>query len=140
MNEKIEIVKAWIIKADHDLGTAKITYMYIPEYSDTIAFHCQQAVEKYLKAYLYYLEITFAKSHDLIYLLDLISQKEKIKKELYDRALSLQSFSVQLRYPNIVIKLTEEEIKDSISIAKEFRNIILSKLKLNIEHNPIIDL
>ncbi len=28
----IETAKQWIIKGDHDLGTAKITYLHIPEY------------------------------------------------------------------------------------------------------------
>ncbi len=46
MSEKIEIVKQWIEKGDHDLGTAQVTYLYLPKYRDTIAFHCQQAAEK----------------------------------------------------------------------------------------------
>ncbi|PIP53933.1 MAG: hypothetical protein COX07_08040 [Bacteroidetes bacterium CG23_combo_of_CG06-09_8_20_14_all_32_9] len=139
MNEKIEIVKAWLIKADHDLGTAKITYLHIPEYRDTIAFHCQQAVEKYLKAYLYHLEIIFNKSHDLVYLIDLISQKDLFSKELYDKASSLENYSVQLRYPNIVIELSDLEIQNSLKIAKEFRDLIIDKLNFQIDYNSIID-
>ncbi len=139
MNEKIEIIKAWIIKADHDLGTAKITYLYIPEYRDTIAFHCQQAVEKYLKAYLYHLEIFFHKSHDLIYLLDLISQKDLFSQDDYNKASSLQDYSVQLRYPNIVIELSDKEIQSSIKYAKEYRDLILHKLNLKVDYNAIID-
>jgi HEPN domain-containing protein len=49
MNYRIKDIKQWIIKGDHDFGTAKVTYLHIPEYFDTITFHCQQAVEKYLK-------------------------------------------------------------------------------------------
>ena len=51
MSEIHDIIKQWIEKADHDLGTAIVTHKYIPKYKDTIAFHCQQAVEKYLKSY-----------------------------------------------------------------------------------------
>lgn len=139
MNEKIEIIKAWIIKADHDLGTAKITYLHIPDYRDIIAFHCQQAVEKYLKAYLFSLDIDFIRSHDLIYLLDLISKKDSILQDYYTKASSLQNYSVQLRYPNIVIELTDIEIQNSIKIAKEFRDFILNKLNLQVDYNSIID-
>ncbi len=57
MSVKIDIVKQWIEKGDHDLGTAQVTYLYLPQYRDTIAFHCQQAAEKYLKGYLIYLDI-----------------------------------------------------------------------------------
>ena len=46
MSEKANEIKKWVIKGDHDLGTAKITYIHIPEYLDTVTFHCQQAVEK----------------------------------------------------------------------------------------------
>jgi HEPN domain-containing protein len=42
-------LKDWIEKADHDLGTAIVINLHIPDYSDTLAFHCQQAVEKCIK-------------------------------------------------------------------------------------------
>ena len=51
MSELIDDIKDWIEKADHDLGSAKVIYLHLPDYIDTIAFHCQQAVEKYLKAF-----------------------------------------------------------------------------------------
>jgi HEPN domain-containing protein len=57
MSEISQIVKDWIEKADHDLGSAKLIYLHIPKYFDTIAFHCQQATEKYLKAILVFKEI-----------------------------------------------------------------------------------
>ena len=76
MNGPVNDIRQWVIKGDHDLGTAKITYLHIPEYLDTVTFHCQQAVEKYLKAYLIFLSVPFKFSHDLIYLLDLITQND----------------------------------------------------------------
>jgi HEPN domain-containing protein len=86
MNEILETVKRWIEKADHDLGTAQITHLNLPEFKDTIAFHCQQAVEKYLKSYLIFLNIQFKRSHSLTYLLGLISQKINISDDLHDKA------------------------------------------------------
>ena len=65
MKNQIEYIKTWIIKGDHDLGTAKVTYIHIPEYLDTVTFHCQQAIEKYLKAYLIFLSVEFKYTHDL---------------------------------------------------------------------------
>lgn len=47
-------IMQWIEKADHDLGSAKVIFLHFPGYFDTIAFHCQQAVEKYIKALLLY--------------------------------------------------------------------------------------
>ena len=74
MNEVNDKVSAWLLKADHDLGSAKLIFLHIPNYSDTIAFHCQQAVEKYIKAVLLYYKINCQRSHDLVYLLDLLSR------------------------------------------------------------------
>lgn len=48
---KDEIHK-WIIKAENDLKTAKGEFSTKNPVTDTICFHCQQCVEKYLKAYL----------------------------------------------------------------------------------------
>lgn len=86
MSEKIDVIKQWVKKADHDLGTAQLTHLYIPGYVDTIAFHCQQAVEKYFKSYLIYLDIPFKKQHSLNYLLSLISQNNEISNELFNYA------------------------------------------------------
>lgn len=88
MSEVKANIKEWILKAGHDLGSAKLIYMHIPEYFDTIAFHCQQATEKYIKSVLEYYEIEFERTHNLIYLLELLSQKIKISEEQFDKAIS----------------------------------------------------
>jgi hypothetical protein len=43
MSVNNERLKSWIEKADHDLGTAIVIFSHLPDYSDTLAFHCQQA-------------------------------------------------------------------------------------------------
>ena len=90
------IVKEWIEKADHDLGSAKLIYLHLPEYFDTIGFHCQQATEKYLKSMLEHFEIEYQRTHNLVYLLDLLSLKMDIQDEIYDKAILLNGFSVQI--------------------------------------------
>jgi HEPN domain-containing protein len=52
MSANEQRLKDWVEKADHDLGTAIVIHQYISDYSDTLAFHCQQAVEKYIKCLL----------------------------------------------------------------------------------------
>ena len=52
-NELIQdLVKKWIEKADKDLLTAERELSFADPITESICFHCQQAVEKYLKAYL----------------------------------------------------------------------------------------
>jgi HEPN domain-containing protein len=131
----LEIVNLWIKKADHDLGSAKLIYLHIPDYFDTIAFHCQQAVEKYIKAALTYMDIEFQRSHDLPYLLELLSRKVEIKSEIFDKAILLNGFSIEIRYPDQIIHLTEDELKSAISIADDFRQFAISVIGLtNIQH------
>ena len=46
-----EIAKKWLEKADKDLRLAKKEFKTEDPIYDYILFHCQQAVEKYLKAF-----------------------------------------------------------------------------------------
>jgi HEPN domain-containing protein len=131
----LELVNLWIKKADHDLGSAKLIYLHIPDYFDTIAFHCQQAVEKYIKAALTYKDIEFLRSHDLPYLLEILSRKVEIKSETFDKAILLNGFSVEIRYPDQIIHLTEDELKTAISIADDFKQFAISVIGLpNMQH------
>jgi HEPN domain-containing protein len=45
-----DLVQSWLLKAAHDLETAKIVASHMPDYHDVIAFHCQQAIEKALSS------------------------------------------------------------------------------------------
>jgi len=54
-----ELVHKWIVYGDYDLIVVE-NELNVPEerqIAQIIAFHCQQAVEKYLKAYIIYKEI-----------------------------------------------------------------------------------
>lgn len=129
----LEIVNLWIKKADHDLGSAKLIFLHTPDYFDTIAFHCQQAVEKYIKASLIHLDIEFLRSHDLPYLLEILSREVDIDPETFDKAILLNGFSVEIRYPNQFIHLTEDELSSAILIADDFRQLALKIIGLNKE-------
>lgn len=139
MNEKQTEVVEWIIKADHDLGTAIVTYLHIPEFKDTVTFHCQQSVEKCLKAYLIYNGINFKFSHDLIYLLELIHTKDNKIDEYFDKIVKLQNYAVEIRYPNEIIYLTDEKVLDAIDTTKLIRKVICGKMNIIIKYNDIID-
>lgn len=138
MSEKIDIVKQWIEKADHDLGTAQVTYLYLPKYHDTIAFHCQQAAEKYLKGFLLFLDISFSRQHSLNYLLGLLSQKIEIPDELFDNASELEDFAVDIRYPDTSVELSDNEIQQAFKIAKLIRAFVINQSGLTIDYEDVI--
>ena len=139
MSDQINEIKKWVIKGDHDLGTAKVTYLHIPEYLDTVTFHCQQAVEKYLKAFLIFQSTTFRFSHDLIYLLDLIAQKDSDFGNYYDTISELQGYAVEIRYPNETIYLSNEKVEKAMKIAINVRELVTHKMNITIDYNKIID-
>lgn len=139
MNEQVKEISQWIIKGDHDLGTAKITFLHIPEFLDTVTFHCQQAVEKYLKAYLIFQSVSFRFSHDLIYLLDMITVNDADFNCFYDSLSELQGYAVEIRYPNDTIFLSEEKVEDVMRLAKKIRDFVTSKMDISIDYNKIID-
>ena len=126
-----EIIQAWLLKAEHDLATAKIVASQLPDFDDTIAFHCQQAIEKSFKGYLVYLDIEFKPVHDLGYLLNLIGTKDDSLDLYYDRVVIVSRFVVQIRYPDQVIKLTKEQISDAIELANLIFELVQSKITSN---------
>ncbi len=76
MNEE---VKNWIIKANNDYKTVE-KLINQPEkeiITDTLCFHCQQYVEKSLKAYLIFHNKTFKKVHNMEYLVKLCCEIDK---------------------------------------------------------------
>ncbi len=58
-------VSEWLRKADHDRRMADLGLAQSPAITDGAAFHCQQAAEKLLKAYLTWQTQDFERTHDL---------------------------------------------------------------------------
>lgn len=131
MSDKRTVIDSWLLKAEHDLTTAHLVFNHLPDYKDTVAFHCQQSVEKLLKAYLIHVDIGFRRSHDLIYLLDLAEQPDLFTLEDYERLARLQDYAVEIRYPNDTIFLSQDEIVDALSIADDLSARINTLLRPN---------
>ena len=66
---------------------------------DIVAFHCQQAVEKYLKSILVRHQVEFRKTHDIERLLHILrAQQPSIAETLADTKW-LTPFGIDIRYP-----------------------------------------
>ena len=61
-------------------------------------------------------------------MLDLLAQKIDIAEDIYDKAILLNGFSVQIRYPDNTIFLTKVELELSINIAQEFRVLAIKTI------------
>jgi len=127
-NRYIDLSREWLKKADNDLELAKLVLKYKPNLTDGICFHCQQAVEKYLKAILTYKNKTFKKTHSLVYLLDLLDEEEDISDEFYSMAEELEGYSVEVRYPDAQYIPSEEDAAEAVKIAQKIKEIITNQM------------
>ena len=74
MSPKVELVREWLTLADDDLRIAELTMKDSEPVCWAAAFHCQQAAEKSLKAFLAYHERHVEKTHDIEFLLGFVWQ------------------------------------------------------------------
>lgn len=128
MNEKR--VKEWIILAEGDLKTAKDELSVSEPFTNTICFHSQQCIEKYLKAYLTFFGKPFRKTHDLTELIneciELDSDFQILFKLNVDR---LTQYAIDVRYPEEVYFPSLAEAKQAIEIAEKVKSFVIEKLK-----------
>lgn len=66
-----------------------------------IGFHAQQAVEKYLKALLCHLHVSYQRTHDLVTLLDALADAAHAPPAEVDGCRDLQPYAVRFRYDDI---------------------------------------
>ncbi|NOY57817.1 MAG: HEPN domain-containing protein [Calditrichaeota bacterium] len=129
MSDKNDLIKEWIHKAENDLGIAELALEHGAEFTDAICFHCQQACEKYFKAYLVYLNVKFSKTHSLAFLLDLINESDPAPDKIYDIAGELEGYAVEIRYPDDWFEPTINDAKEAFQNAEKIKSWVLDKLK-----------
>jgi len=115
-----------LIKAKEDLETA-VSLTSLGKFSEEIVlFHCQQAVEKALKAYLDSINIIYPKSHDLEALLAICQEKDNTFEQI-GFITSLTPYAVEIRYDEFV-SLGTEEITNLVSQTKKAFGFIINKI------------
>jgi len=128
MKTKRELVDSWVLKAEKDLISAKHELSFSDAVTETVCFHCQQAVEKYLKAYLVFLGISFTKTHEIGELITKCESTDSEISVLKEKADKLTDYAVEVRYPEDEFEPTLEEAKESFDIAKKIKEFVLNKI------------
>ncbi len=124
-----DLVHAWLVKAARDLETARIVASYMPDYYDVIAFHCQQAIEKSLKGYLVWIDVEFKPVHDLGYLINLASTRDAEMDIWFEVVDEISRYAVQIRYPDTIIILTNDQVRDAIATADQIIEMVSRKIR-----------
>jgi HEPN domain-containing protein len=128
MNHALDEVREWLQKGGNDLLSAQILIEHVPPVLDTASFHCQQAVEKALKAFLAWKAVPFEKVHSLIYLLDLCEVEEPGLASLRNRAETLAPYAVEIRYPGVMMEVSLEEAQEALAIAEAVWDFVMGLL------------
>ena len=117
----ITVVREWVVKADNDLKTAAHTLTLGAEApTDTISFHAQQCVEKYLKALLVFRATPFPKTHDIRVLTALLPPRlrPKLQSRVKDR---LTEYATVMRYPGAGTDIPLAEARKAVALARRLR-------------------
>ena len=127
---KEDVAMRWITKAENDLKAVKHLLTFEDAPTDVISFHCQQSVEKYLKAYLTLAGVRVKRTHDLDTILYLCIGEDEDFKELDSEEISnLTFYAVEIRYPEEYIELTIGEVEELYETAMKVREFVVKKLK-----------
>ncbi len=116
--------REWVRKAEADVDTAReLTGTKKPSLHDVICFHCQQATEKYLKAFLQELSLSIPRTHDLDDLLELLLPHDGTLRPLRRGLRFLTQFAVDYRYPgdNATKRQAEAALRWMERIRRELR-------------------
>jgi len=128
-NDQKEYLRNWIFRANEDILVIENLFESEPEmFASSICFHSQQAVEKFLKAFLVFHNIDFPKTHDLDFLLQ---ECKKINDSIFDIDLgSLTDFGVSIRYPDDFYLPDKEETFFFRDISLKVKNIVEANIKV----------
>jgi len=94
-----KLIEEWLVLGLQDLNSAKFLMDMKPIPLEIVGFHCQQAVEKYLKAFLIKHNIEPDKTHDLLFLLNQCKKYDEKFITLTKTCAQLIEYAVKICYP-----------------------------------------
>jgi HEPN domain-containing protein len=123
------VVREWTTKADNDLKNALHTLKLGKECpTDTVCFHAQQCVEKYLKALLVALEIQFPRAHDIEVLVLLVPKSIRINLTV-EQQRRLTEYASMTRYPGSYEIISLSEARQAVKLAQRIQRRIRKLLE-----------
>lgn len=120
------VIREWLKKADDDFGFASTNLREKrTEHYDLICFHFQQAVEKYLKAFVVARELKFEKIHDLETLRKICAAVDSVFEGIKEECLFLNDFYIEARYPMIwPVNFTSQDTDQAMAAAEKIGSLV----------------
>ncbi len=98
------------------------------EYAEAVAFHSQQAAEKFIKAVLVRHQIEFPKTHDILLLRGLLAKVDAGLAAQLTFADWLTPFGVEVRYPSQTRELPDDVGERALGAARQVRESVMAVL------------
>jgi len=119
-------IESWLNKAGHDLLSAQRLLEIEPMIPDNACFHCQQAIEKCLKAFLIYNGRDIERTHNIIFLLSECANFDPIFASV--DPMDINAYAVQGRYPDSNLIPTIVEAKGYYKLALQVRDLVIERI------------
>lgn len=123
---KRDHVSRWLRKSQHDLESARRLAEGDDPLLDTAVYHCQQAAEKAVKAFLVLHDVRVPKTHNLV---DLIGEASAFTSDyaaVSKTAKRLTQYATLFRYPDVSLDPTQAEYEQAYHDASQFVAITLA--------------
>ena len=122
----------WLRKAVADLRGAEIDLAATPPLTGDATFHCQQAAEKALKAFLAWHDVPFRKTHDLAEIGQQCVALDATLEPVCRRAERLTAFAWIFRYPGDADEPPGEEVVEALGWAREVYGAVVVRLPADV--------
>jgi len=119
---------AWLAKAQLDLRSAEHALAAAPPLHEDVLFHCQQTVEKAMKAWLTFHDVPFRRTHSLEELGRQCVAVDSRLQRLVDQAAPLTEYAWRFRYPGEAEPPGREETEEALHTARTALAVLLECL------------
>ncbi len=127
-SRKMEVLRQWVQKAENDLlNAAQVLKLAKRIPVDTVCYHAQQCVEKYVKALLINRDLDFPKTHNIAVLIKLLPPNARPDIPLADQD-RLTEYATTTRYPGDYDPLALADARTAVKLARRVRSHVRKRL------------
>jgi HEPN domain-containing protein len=123
-----QLLRSWLTKAANGLKSARVLSADSEGPLDSAIYHCQQAAEKAVKAFLVFKGITPAKTHDIRRLtVEALGLEPRFQQHIAPAA-ALTPYAWEFRYPDDLAETypTREEFDEALVHAQTIYDFVLT--------------
>jgi HEPN domain-containing protein len=125
---KAQLVRSWLIKAKHDLASARVLAASTPPLLDTAIYHCQQAAEKAVKSYLVFCDQEAERVHDIEVLIRSAMSGAQEFENWIEVGIELTPYARLYRYPGHAAEPSREQFDRAMSATEGLYEFVISLL------------